>query len=235
MKKFFSLIVLLMFSVFIFIGCSSEETSSSQEAVNSPEDSYAQALTLIESKNYTEAYQLLGTEALAEYENSSELRYYCMGMTCYEEYRSFGSALKFFGWSNGILDSEEVIAEIMDYISSFNGTYYADNLEYPGMGGGHYIFVKDGKVAMEFESSYSEGPVYYIYELLEKEFPDSKELMIGSPYYSNITDSPQETDYEYTFYCADDGSVVVIGYEASDSTVFNGLYKKISNSVPDET
>ncbi len=228
MKKVFSLIVLLTASIFIFVGCSSEE------AVSSPEDTYAQALTFIENKSYSEAYQLLKTDALAEYENSSELRYYCMGMRCYEECRSFGSALKFLEWSNGVLDSEEVIAEILDYISTFNGTYYADNLEYPGMGVGHFVFVKDGEVAMEFESSYSEGPVYYIYELIEKEFPDETALMIGSPYYSNITDSPQENDYEYTFHCENDGRVLVIAYETNDSTVFNGLYKKISNSVPDE-
>ncbi len=206
----------------------SSETQASKSEEDSSEEKYDQAMAYIEQGEYREALRILSNAVY--HIDTEELEHYCAGMHHYNN-KAYGQAIKRFRQAGDTLDAKAKLQEVLGKVEKYNGTYYADDLTYPGMGIGNYMFVNDGKVTLESESMYKKGEaVYYFDYLMEK---DNIGLMIGSMLDAYTPFDPTEDDYEYTF-IEDNGEILVIAYETNDLRIYNGLYSKISDSFPPE-
>lgn len=209
---------------------------SKQKVEQNLKEYYEKVQQLIEEKKYVEAMEILqGNQVLLDYQDSRLALDYCRGMIA-AGYTRYGSAIEYLkdvvAKNKDYRDTDEQLQAIYDIVSKYDGTYYCDHLKYPGRGIGYYIFVKDGKVATELETTYQDGEeVYYMYDLVEKQFSTGKkELMIGSAVYKDR--KLTETEYEYSFMENANGTITVISYETNEYSTFNGIYHKTSSKTP---
>ena len=213
-----------------------EQTKAVQE-----EQEYIRITELLAEEKYD---SILKSELKQDYKDTQKILNYCRGMMCMN-IGGTASAIDWFLSADGYLDSRKYIEEINSIILPENGVYYADNSDYPGYGIGYYIFVKDGMVAMELESSYSEsGEVYYDSELIkvpmteeniEKLQGSVKENEVNSEaWFFTIGDvyyNMGKVERNYTFIEVEGGSKFVAPAFEGGYDTFMGIYEKIGDSV----
>lgn len=242
MKKTTAILLSVLLLAFALTGCggsgNAEAEPPATEAPTEPEteaptedpneEAYQQLNALLDDGDYKGAYDFLRTGMLDyEYKDASKLNRYTSGMLA-KQNGNYGYAIRYLELAEGVRDADAMLEEALAKVAPLNGTYYGDHLTYQDMGIGFYLFIKDGKASLNFESTYEEGDaVYYTWNILEKDFPNGPLFMIGSGF-----EEPDEDDYDYTMVSTDDDKYLVVPYETNEYDTFYSLYTKISDSTP---
>lgn len=201
------------------------------------ENNYNLALQNIEDKKYREAFDIMyyirNTEGYFDYKDAGKVTAYARAMV-YKEQRNYGSAIDGFKDADGYKDSNEQLEELRKKVAPYEGTWYYDSPKAPGYGLGYYVFIQDGKVSYEFESSYDSGYEPHYLDSIAFRYNEENEmdeaLTLGS--IDGLNDDIVESDYEYLLYLLKEDQLMVSGRKTYGTSTFTGVYDRISLETP---
>lgn len=201
------------------------------------EKKYNEAIKYIESEEYRTARNILfairNTNGYDSYKDSQKAIAYANGMI-YKKSNIYGSAIKSFNNAIDYKDANIQKEEILKLVSKYEGTWYYDNPKIPNKGLGYYIFIKDGMVSLNFESSYKNGVAASYSSSLAMKHNDENsldEIFIVSSLVGLDKDITID-DYDYLLYQLEDGGLVVSGRHAASTDYYTGIYDRISKDSP---
>lgn len=223
-------------------------TISCDEATNEArkEAKYEGLIKAAQEEDWNKVYDITGQFSSNEIKNYKDVyayRLFAVAMYSYE-LGIFGNAKDYFNdylenCPEDTLEAKAYIKKCTDKISKYDGTYsgksYSGLLHY-------YMFIKDGKVAFEFNyeplggisNGYTLGePTYYEYKLKVNELDKNTAslYLVDNVYFG-------EFDYKNKLVLEDKKTILVYDFEwdilnwQMDTSPFAGRYTKISNDTP---
>ena len=206
------------------------------------EAKYKELLAAAEEEKWSLVYDITSKFSGDEIENFKDVKAYRMFSNAMDPYDKevFGAAKSLFEdylehQPDDKLGAKAYIKKCNNQLSKYNGTYKGKS--YSGLVG-YYMFVKDGRVAFEFESTYndkSSEPIYYFDELRIEEIGENA----TSLWVVNYTAYDNKLDYKNKLVQLKNGNLLVNDYKwdilkgVMDTSPYAGEYKKISNDAPD--
>ncbi len=206
------------------------------------EAKYEELLVAVDEENWDVVYDITEQFSSDEIQNFKELKAYRMFSYAMDSFTknvfgvaktSFKNYLEF--QPEDKLGAKAYIKECNDKLSKYNGTYSGKS--FTGLLN-YYMFIKDGRVAFEFNDSdvYKLGkPLYYNDELQVNEV-DKNTVTLKVVNYTSVD---SKIDYEKNLVQLDNGGMLVYDFKwdilqgRMDTSIYAGEYKKISNDTPD--
>ncbi len=228
-------------SINITMPCDEETNKIRSEA------KYEELLLAADEEKWSKVYDITSEFSSDEIQNFKDVKAYRMFSDAMDPYDKevFGVAKSMFEdylevQPEDKLGAKAYIKKCNNKLSKYNGTYkgksYTGLLDF-------YMFIKDGRVAFEYDESklnipngYKLGdPVYYSDELRIENIGDNATLI----YLVDYTSYNNNMDYKNRLVQLSSGGLLVYDYKWDilqgrvDTSPFAGEYKKISNDTPD--
>ena len=225
-------------------GTSINITMPCDEATNElrREAKYEELLLAAEEEKWDVVYDITEQFSSDEIQNFKELKAYRMFSYAMDSFKKnvFGVAKTSFKnyldfQPEDKLGAEAYIKECNDKLNKYNGTYSGKS--FTGLLN-YYMFIKDGRVAFEYNDSdiYKPGkPLYYNDELQVNKIDENTVTLKVVDY----TSVDSKIEYEKNLVQLNNGGMLVYDFEwdilkgVMDTSPFAGEYKKISNDTPD--
>ena len=225
-------------------GTSINITMPCDEATNElrREAKYEELLLAAEEEKWDVVYDITEQFSSDEIQNFKELKAYRMFSYAMDSFKKnvFGVAKTSFKnyldfQPEDKLGAETYIKECNDKLNKYNGTYSGKS--FTGLLN-YYMFIKDGRVAFEYNDSdvYTPGkPLYYNDELQVNKIDENTVTLKVVDY----TSVDSKIEYEKNLVQLNNGGMLVYDFEwdilkgVMDTSPFAGEYKKISNDTPD--
>jgi hypothetical protein len=229
-------------------GTSIDITMPCDEATNElrREAKYEELLVAAEEKKWSLVYDITSEFSSDEIQNFKDVKAYRMFSDAMDPYNKkvFGVAKRMFEEYLEVqpedkLGAKAYIKECNKKLSKYNGTYAGK--DFRGLLN-YYMFIKDGMVAFEYDSSrytsvgYKLGdPVYYTEQLRIEDLDEN----ITSLYTVDYTSYNNKMTYKHDLVQFKNDGFLVNDFKwdilkgVIDTSPFAGEYKKISNDAPD--
>ena len=222
MKKLLPMILAL---ILCFTLCSCG--GSDEPAELSVEDAYAQLTSYAAEGQYLDGWRIV--QAVPEvlvYEDGQAYYDYCEAMRAYSN-GGVGIAYSTLLNIPDILDAQDTISILDESIGSLNGYYVADN----GIGSYLHLVIKNGLAAAKVigytdpEQTFAYTDSDFTHQLVSSAYTDGTEF-IALGRYSSLG---EKLTINYAINTFDDSNeIMVIAFEGSEFTTFNGLYSKVA-------
>lgn len=206
------------------------------------EAKYEELLLAAEEEKWDDVYDITEQFSSDEIQNFKELKAYRMFSYAMDSFNrnvfgvaktSFKNYLEFQPGDK--LGAKAYIKECNNKLSKYNGTYSGKS--FTGLLN-YYMFIKDGRVAFEYNDSdvYEPGkPLYYTDELQVNEVDENTVILRVVDY----TSVESKIEYEKNLVQLNNDGMLVYDFKwdilkgVMDTSPFAGEYKKISNDTPD--